>query len=398
MNKIYLKKIIHVIKKKNYAVSPVIATLMLVLISVGASGSFYVWASGFQEDISEDFGTVKTTPMLTVGGSSLAHPFTEEANEYYKATHHLEIRNSRGGNNAGIIAVQNDIIDIACISRELTDDEKKDLEEFHIGNISISVVTHPDNPHHLQSINKTILRNVYEVNGGNGKRIPLLNGSGSTEDEIIKWNQLPSHSMPFQANGFDTSPEDYYIVSSNKNIFDYTENNSWIYALEEGEMLYNFQQIGNIFRISDTDFIIYTTASLQDNKNYSIYFCCDGLGSETIKTYDTNKDDEFEEFFVHTLFDTHENTFEDNNIISSQITDDYQSMKTEINQNQDSIGFLPTPVKDHTVHQLFEENLPLYYVTKKPTTGLRNSFIDYIRLPQINQEICNQIEYNSIYS
>lgn len=375
--------------RKTEAVSPVIATLMLVLIAVGSSGAFYVWHDGYQQDTLSEIQNFKTMPSLTIGGSSLIHPFNEQATDYYKATHHQEIRNSKGGNEAGITAVQNDIVDIACCTRSLTTDEKQNLEQFHIGNISLSLITHPNNPHHLHSINNSFLADLYNVNGNNKARSTFMNISGNG---IINWSQLPSHVEPFSGS----CASNVYLVDANISKYDYEEENMGVYLLRDGETNYRYETIDQLEELLSGNYQFTVDSSTYPDGDYIFYFTCSG--NQPIEIYDTAEEDTFEEFFCFEILESKKTTLEESNILCSQITADYISLISEVRSNSDAIGFIPEPLYDNTIHQIDEIKLPLYYITKKPTTGLRSSFVDYIRLPQINQEICEKIEFVSIYS
>jgi flagellin-like protein len=65
------------------AISPVIATLMLVLIAVASSSAFYIWQSGWQDEAQENMGDADVSNMLLVSGSTTVTPFMDVAAEKF---------------------------------------------------------------------------------------------------------------------------------------------------------------------------------------------------------------------------------------------------------------------------------------------------------------------------
>jgi phosphate transport system substrate-binding protein len=106
------------LKKQAYAVSPVIATLMLVLVSVGSAGAFYVWQSGWQKDVSGKAGGADLQDALTIGGSSTVYEFTAVAAPMFEAENpNFKISFQKGGSGSGVASVGTGIVDIGSASR-----------------------------------------------------------------------------------------------------------------------------------------------------------------------------------------------------------------------------------------------------------------------------------------
>jgi phosphate transport system substrate-binding protein len=75
------------------AISPVIATLMLVLIAVASASAFYIWQSGWQEDAQDNMGDSDVKTNMIISGSTTVTPFMDTAaqafmleNPTYKVT------------------------------------------------------------------------------------------------------------------------------------------------------------------------------------------------------------------------------------------------------------------------------------------------------------------------
>lgn len=106
------------LKKDVMAVSPVIATLMLVLVSVGSAGAFYVWQAGWQKDVSGKAGGADLQDALTIGGSSTVYEFTAVAAPMFEAENpNFKISFQKGGSGSGVASVGTGIVDIGSASR-----------------------------------------------------------------------------------------------------------------------------------------------------------------------------------------------------------------------------------------------------------------------------------------
>ncbi len=166
--------------KNVQAVSPIIATLMLVLVAVGASGSFYLWQTGWQEDVEGKAGGVGLTSALSVGGSSTVYEFTVLAKEIFENQHpNYRIDLQKGGSGSGITGVGMGLIDIGAASKPIDSymDEYPDLNRDGIKDLGIDLVTYkiaddgvaivvsPNNPFigtgYITSMNQTTLVKIY---------------------------------------------------------------------------------------------------------------------------------------------------------------------------------------------------------------------------------------------
>lgn len=121
-------------------VSPIVATLMLVLVAAGAAVGFNVWMKGFQEDSTANVGKPKDVQVLTIGGSSTVYefslaalqgcpvgtctvayaPFGETARA---AGTPIEVQLEKGGSGAGRQAVGTCKVDIGASSSPVKTEE-----------------------------------------------------------------------------------------------------------------------------------------------------------------------------------------------------------------------------------------------------------------------------------
>ncbi len=106
------------------AVSPVIASLMLVLVAVGAAGAFFAWQSSWQDDMTENVSDAANElsdasggQVLTIGGSSTVYEFTKVAAPLFEEAYPgVKVDFQSGGSGAGRAAVQNGMVDIGAAS------------------------------------------------------------------------------------------------------------------------------------------------------------------------------------------------------------------------------------------------------------------------------------------
>ena len=220
IKRIFGKKLV----KNAMAVSPIIATLMLVLVAVGSAGAFYVWQSGWQSGIEDKVsGSGELQASLSIGGSSTVYEFTAVAGEYYMvANPNYKISYQSGGSGAGIAAVGTGAIDIGSASKPLTTEDKnkypdlnkdgvkdygRELVEHTVAWDAVAVVVSDDNfaAHGLISIDELDLAAVYYANSGAVPAdIPGDVQAGITAldivtpDGIIQWDELfetPTHTI-----------------------------------------------------------------------------------------------------------------------------------------------------------------------------------------------------------
>ncbi len=165
------------IMKKVQAVSPVIATLMLVLVAVGAAGAFYLWQTGWQSGVENKAGTAEITETLDVGGSTTVYELTQYAKEMFEAKYpNFRINLQGGGSDSGIMGAGLGLCDIGCSSSsvdmeyfnlypDLNDDGIKDLGiDLEIRKLcydAVVPVVPKANTHHLIAVDDAWVKRVY---------------------------------------------------------------------------------------------------------------------------------------------------------------------------------------------------------------------------------------------
>jgi phosphate transport system substrate-binding protein len=149
-------------------VSPIVATLLLIVVVASASSFIAVMVSGFGRDTAEvdvkDVGEAAAI-RIDVTGTDLAKLATDALGEEYgEINRGVKIRMDEEGRTThrGIQAVGGRMADIAAADRELTLDELEDypaLEPYQIGNAVIVVISNGLPP---QKFTNSSLRDIYK--------------------------------------------------------------------------------------------------------------------------------------------------------------------------------------------------------------------------------------------
>jgi phosphate transport system substrate-binding protein len=204
-------KIWNKMKKDVKAVSPIVAVLMLVLVSVGAATAFYVWETGWQADITDKTGGTDVQASITIAGSTTVYEFTKVAAELFEAETGVKVAYQGGGSGAGVQSVGTGVVDIGSASRavksselaqypDLNGDNAKDygkeLVSSVIGYDGVVVIANDD--HALTDINETALRAVFYANGGVAKAswdsevTQWMTWFDANTDDLVQWDELIS--------------------------------------------------------------------------------------------------------------------------------------------------------------------------------------------------------------
>jgi phosphate transport system substrate-binding protein len=99
------------------AISPIVATLMLILVAAGAAVGVNVWMKNFSGKATHNISTEQSGQTLKIGGSSTVWELTEKALPTWKSQYPaIEIINQEGGSAAGKLAICKGLVDIGAES------------------------------------------------------------------------------------------------------------------------------------------------------------------------------------------------------------------------------------------------------------------------------------------
>jgi phosphate transport system substrate-binding protein len=130
------------------AVSPIVATLILVVVAIAGAAAVGTIMGSFSSDVSDEASAedaaAGASTQLVVAGSTSVTPLAESLKSGFEESYPgTKIVVQEGGDTAGIAAVGMDVLDIGLLSRELTSSEEEkypDLETHWIGSSSIVLI------------------------------------------------------------------------------------------------------------------------------------------------------------------------------------------------------------------------------------------------------------------
>lgn len=202
------------------AVSPIVATLVLVVVAIAGAAAVGSILGTFTNDVAsntdaEAIGGSSQTELI-IAGSTTVQPVSELlAEAYMKENPAIKITVQGGGSGAGISSTVMDVVDIGSASKAVdTESAYPDLEAFQIGGSAVVVIAN-------KAINGTVsdadLYTAYTDTTAGDKTITGLTGGAvtlyqraeesGTEETFAKWisnsaiSQLPSSSVAVGKTG-----------------------------------------------------------------------------------------------------------------------------------------------------------------------------------------------------
>lgn len=109
--------------KAQEAVSPVVATLLLVLVAAGSAIGFGVFLNGFQKDTQENVNTDIGGQVLRIDGSSTVYEYTIQAAPGFEALYGFKVQATHDGSGVGRQAAGQCLTDIGASSSPFTSPE-----------------------------------------------------------------------------------------------------------------------------------------------------------------------------------------------------------------------------------------------------------------------------------
>ena len=154
------------------AVSPIVATLVLIVVAVVGAVAVGTIMGTFSSDVAEqtnvgDVGGASSAEIL-IAGSTTVQPASELlAKAYMNAHQGVKVTVQGGGSDAGIASALMGIADIGAASKAVPDDAKyADLQTHQIGGSAVVVVTSDDT---VKNMSSAMLKQAYELADADGK-------------------------------------------------------------------------------------------------------------------------------------------------------------------------------------------------------------------------------------
>jgi phosphate transport system substrate-binding protein len=342
------KKICKRLVKDASAVSPIIATLMLVLVAVGSAGAFYAWQTGWQEDNTEQLGDFSGKSNIVIGGSSTVYPFTAEASAMFEKEHpYAKLSYSTGGSGSGIKAAGEGIIDIGAASKWLPTEDAAtypDLVEHTVAYDAIAMIVPLTNP--VDNITITEIQAIYYVNGG-ATDIP-----GDVTDWMADYGAFDNGSIVY----YDST-----AVAGEK--IKWSHNNESVVAFERSDDSGTEETFVNKLLLAGKNQL--GEIGINVNKNDGNQNVINDLANEP-------------------------------NGISFMSLGMAQGVKILNVDFEDGDGPI-TPSKETINEEEYDAGRPINYLTLGEPTGLVREYLEFVLTPRHNIDICAEVGYISLY-
>ena len=181
------------------AVSPIVATLVLVVVAITGAAAVGTIMGTFSSDVSEESNTGELTSAssteLLIAGSTTVQPVSELLAEAYMEEHQgVKVTVQGGGSGAGVSSAGLDIVDIGAASRDVKPDELAkypNIVTHKIGGSAVVVIVNSGSS--ITNATKAEINEIY-VNGtassGNLTTITTVfkrSEESGTQDTFCGW-------------------------------------------------------------------------------------------------------------------------------------------------------------------------------------------------------------------
>ena len=184
--------------KDDEAVSPIVATLVLIVVAIIGAAAVGLIMGTFSNNVSSQANSNnvadQASTTILMGGSTTLYPAAVNLQKDYMAQHQgVKITVQQGGSDAGIAGVGMNALTIGMSSRDLTQDDLNkypSLQKYKVGGSAVVVICSSNVT--VDTISKDELKKVY-TNGGNSSvptgittAVQRADGSG-TEEVFAKY-------------------------------------------------------------------------------------------------------------------------------------------------------------------------------------------------------------------
>jgi phosphate transport system substrate-binding protein len=305
---------------------------------------------------------VDTKTPLSIAGSTTVYEFSTVGAGYFEENYtQYKVSVQKGGSGAGKISAYQGIVDIGSSSSALSSTDMTSYPTLvqtlvAYDAIVLVVPSATTNTHGLVSMNETVLKAIYYKNGGATYTVPTWMPAGA--DGIYQWNEIP------------------------------------------------------------------TTQGVAFNSTANV---C--TGTQNVKIYDRADHSGTEESFSKQMADTGKDTLEEVGIVTGNSYPSNQEIITKLAADNDGFGFmayglaklstnglrmvpfagdqgLVDPAASTFVSKVKVGNAAggydgargLYYLTNGEPSGVALLYIDYVKTPDVNNAVCTQAGYISLYA
>lgn len=131
--------------KNDKAVSPVVATLVLVVVAIIGAAAVGALLGAFSSDVSDEASAGETSGAssteLLIGGSTTVQPVSEVLADAYMEEHKgIKVNVQGGGSGAGVSGAEKGVLDIGSSSSAIAKADHPDLQVFEIGGSAVVLI------------------------------------------------------------------------------------------------------------------------------------------------------------------------------------------------------------------------------------------------------------------
>ena len=197
------------------AVSPIVATLVLVVVAISGAAAVGTIMGTFSSDVSGQANTgelaAASSTEILIAGSTTVQPVSELLAEAYMDDHQgIKVTVQGGGSGAGVSSTGMDIVDIGAASRPVKSSELTkypDLKTHQIGGSAVVVIANDNTV--AFTINRTELITAYRDDNvaaitGEPTNITKLyqrSEASGTEETFAKWLGLKEDTINSSIDG-----------------------------------------------------------------------------------------------------------------------------------------------------------------------------------------------------
>lgn len=154
-------------------VSPIVATLVLVVVAIAGAAAVGTIMGSFSSDVSDSASAgdamAASSTTLRLAGSTTVTPVAELIAEAYMDTRDITVDVQEGGSDAGISGALNDLIDIGMASKDVTKADYPDIEKHTIGYSAVVVIANCAGINESTNVSMADLATMYTDADADGK-------------------------------------------------------------------------------------------------------------------------------------------------------------------------------------------------------------------------------------
>jgi phosphate transport system substrate-binding protein len=195
------------------AVSPIVATLVLVVVAISGAAAVGTIMGAFSSDVSGEANTgelaLASSTEILIAGSTTVQPVSELLAEAYMDDHQgIKVTVQGGGSGAGVSSTGMNIVDIGAASRSVKSGEMEkypDLKTHQIGGSAVVVIAGSNIAEF--NIDRALLKTAYEnddtsaLTGAINATLYQRSEASGTEETFAKWLGLTEDKINSSIDG-----------------------------------------------------------------------------------------------------------------------------------------------------------------------------------------------------